>query len=83
MPAEFAVSDAVRAWAAERGLGRLEEHLAAFRLKCAANGYRYVDWDAAFMEAVRKDWAGLGAQGGASGSNQAVVDEFLTARGLK
>ncbi len=30
-----------------------------FKAKCRANGYKYVDWDAAFMEAIRGDWAEL------------------------
>ncbi|MBL6749440.1 MAG: hypothetical protein ISP90_02915 [Nevskia sp.] len=56
---EFSISDRVRAWAQEKGFDRLEEHLEAFKRKCQANGYEYVDWDAAFQEAVRGDWAGL------------------------
>jgi hypothetical protein len=56
---DFAVSDAVKAWALKAGFDRLEEHLDAFKRKAAANGYAYVNWDAAFMEAVREDWAKL------------------------
>ena len=59
MPADFAVSDRVRVWATEKGFDRLDDHLDAFRRKVAANGYTYVDWDSAFMEAVRQDWAKL------------------------
>ena len=55
MPKDFAVSDRVRAWALEKGHDRLDEHLDSFRRKVAARGYRYVDWDAAFMEAIRED----------------------------
>lgn len=57
MPADFGISPAVRAWALEHGFEQLEEHLAAFRVKCAAHGYRYVSWDAAFMQAIRANWA--------------------------
>lgn len=57
MPDDFAVSDAVRAWAEKRGYDALDEHLDAFRRKAKAKGYTYVDWDAAFMEAIREDWA--------------------------
>jgi len=57
LPAEFCVSDRVTAWAAEHGFGQLDEHLEAFKLKAAAKAYTYTDWDAAFMGAIRDDWA--------------------------
>jgi hypothetical protein len=60
IPPDFGVSERVRAWAAEKGFTRLDEHLDAFKRKAAAKAYRYADWDAAFMEAVREDWAKLG-----------------------
>ncbi len=63
MPEGFGVSDRVRAWAAEKGFGQLDEHLDAFRRKVAAKSYTYADWDAAFMEAVREDWAKLRGRG--------------------
>lgn len=56
---DFGVSSGVRAWAAKRGFGDLEAHLEAFALKCAALGYKYLDWDAAFKTAIRDDWAKL------------------------
>lgn len=59
LPPEFGVSDRVRAWANEKGFGQLDQHLDAFRRKATAKGYTYVDWDAAFMEAIREDWAKL------------------------
>lgn len=59
LPENFAVSDRVKAWAKEKGFGRLDEHLDAFLRKVKANGYTYIDWDAAFMEAIREDWAKL------------------------
>lgn len=61
LPADFGISDRVKAWAAEKGHGRLELHLESFKAKCAAHGYTYADWDAAFMEAIRSDWAKLPA----------------------
>ncbi|MFC5524030.1 hypothetical protein [Polaromonas jejuensis] len=69
MPAEFGVSDRVKAWAKEKGFDRLDEHLDAFKRKVAAKGYTNVSWDDAFMEAVREDWAKLRVQstGGAWG----------------
>jgi hypothetical protein len=59
MPKDFGLSDRVKAWAAEKGYALLDKHLEAFKTKVAAKGYTYVDWDAAFMEAVREDWAKL------------------------
>lgn len=59
LPEGFAVSERVRGWATERGYDRLNDHLDCFRRKASANGYTYADWDAAFMEAIREDWAKL------------------------
>ena len=58
IPDDFAVSNAVRDWAKRQGYAEgAEAHLEAFRLKAQANAYRYADWDRAFMEAIRADWA--------------------------
>jgi hypothetical protein len=59
MPEGFGISERVRAWAEEKRYGRLEEHLEAFKAKAQAKGYTYVNWDLAFMEAIREDWAKL------------------------
>lgn len=59
MPDDFGLSDRVKAWAAAKGFDGLDEHLEAFRRKATAHGYTYVNWDDAFMEAVREDWAKL------------------------
>lgn len=61
LPPQFAISPRVRDWASQHGYRRLEDHFAAFSLKAAARGYAYADWDAAFMTAVRDNWAGLTA----------------------
>lgn len=63
-PADFVVDDALREWAKGKGYGRLDEHLEAFRAKCAKAGREYVDWRAAFQEAIREDWAGLRGKNG-------------------
>ena len=57
LPDNFCVSDRVKAWAADHGFGQLDEHLEAFKLKAIAKAYTYTDWDAAFMGAIRDDWA--------------------------
>jgi hypothetical protein len=54
---DFVVSQRVRDWAKQKGFDRLDEHLDAFARKAKMNGYQYLDWDLAFMEAVREDWA--------------------------
>ena len=59
IPPDFRVSDAVSAWALENGFDRLEQRLQHFRDLSIAKGYRYKDWDAAFRNAIRSDWAGL------------------------
>lgn len=59
MPDGFGVSDRVKAWAQSKGFGQLDQHFEAFARKAKANGYTYADWDSAFMEAVREDWAKL------------------------
>ena len=61
LPEDFVISDRVTTWAKQKGHSRLTEHFEAFKSKCRANGYKYVDWDDAFMEAVRADWAKLGS----------------------
>jgi hypothetical protein len=60
VPKGFVVSDQVRHWAAEKGHGRLEERLDHFVGTARAKGYKYVDWDQAFMNAIRDDWAKFG-----------------------
>ena len=60
LPDDFGISDRVKTWAMEKGLTRLDEHLESFKRKALAKGYSYVDWDSAFMEAIREDWAKLG-----------------------
>jgi hypothetical protein len=59
LPRDFQISKRVKDWAKRKGHRHLSEHLESFKAKCQAHDYRYVDWDAAFMEAIRKDWAGI------------------------
>jgi hypothetical protein len=60
LPDDFSMSDAVREWAMAKGYERLAQRLEHFRAYARANGKKYVDWDAAFMNAIRGDWAQLG-----------------------
>lgn len=59
MPANFGLSDAVKAWAAEHGHTDLEAHLDYFKGYVVANGKKYANWDQALMNAIRGDWAKL------------------------
>ena len=56
MPENFAISDRVKAWAEDKGYDGLAEYLEAFVMKVRAGGYRYIDWDDAFMNSIREDW---------------------------
>jgi hypothetical protein len=57
IPKNFAISDAVRKWAKEKGYSNLDRHLENFITACEAKGYTYADWDAAFRGAISKNWA--------------------------
>ena len=61
IPKNFTLSERVRKWAAEKGHDRLEARLEHFIGQAKAKGYKYVDWDSALMNAIRDDWAKLGA----------------------
>lgn len=76
IPADFAVSANVKAWAAEKGITRLDERLEHFVGAAQAKGYEYIDWDAAFMNACRQDWARLGNAVAATSPGLFDVDRF-------
>jgi hypothetical protein len=61
IPADFSISERVRNWAREKGHAQLEQRLEHFVGVARARGYEYVDWDEAFMGAVRDNWAKLAA----------------------
>lgn len=62
IPVDFSVSDRVKKWAEEKGFENLDQHLEHFIGVAKKQGYKYADWDSAFMEAIRKNWAGLQAK---------------------
>jgi len=68
LPEDFGISDPVKSWAKKKGLNHLDEHLEAFKRKCRAKGYKYIDWDAAFMEAIRENWAKIDNGNGNGGA---------------
>lgn len=59
LPKGFKVSESNQKWAKEKGFDRLDEHLEYFVGYALANGKQYVDWDRAFQNAVRGNWARL------------------------
>lgn len=64
LPKDFPISPAVREWASKHGHIQLEKHHAWFMITCAAKGYQYVDWDAAFKKAIAGNWAKVEAPAG-------------------
>lgn len=59
---DFAISENVRKWAEENGHDQLDAHFANFVDSCRAKGYKYIDWDAAFRNAISKNWAKVPAK---------------------
>lgn len=59
IPENFSVSDRVASWAKKNGHSNLDKHLDAFVLACEKHGYKYANWDSAFMTAIRENWAKL------------------------
>ena len=73
IPDDFAISDNVRTWADEHGHDQLEKHLANFIDSCKAKGYKYRDWDAAFRNAISKNWAKLAVTKKSEGDPNEIV----------
>jgi len=59
IPPDFLISERVVTWAASKGYTRLDEHFEHFVSYAKRKGATYVDWDEAFMNAIRNDWAKL------------------------
>jgi hypothetical protein len=74
IPDDFGISEAVSAWATRDGHDRLPERLEHFRGYALANGKTYEDWDRAFMNAIRDDWAKLNGRQRAQFSTQGNAD---------
>ena len=62
IPPDFSISDKVILWAEKNGHTNLQKHFDNFVLKAQAKGYKYVNWDSAFMGAIRDNWAGVQAE---------------------
>jgi hypothetical protein len=57
LPKNFTISDRVISWANEKGYRNLEKHFDHFIMLAQSNNYKYTDWDAAFMRAIKDNWA--------------------------
>lgn len=62
LPENFTVSERVKTWATREGFseGRVAANFSKFVLSARSKDYRYADWDAALMTAIRDDWAKVG-----------------------
>lgn len=57
IPSNFTISERVISWANQNGHRDLQKHLDNFILVAQSNNYKYTDWDAAFMRAIKDNWA--------------------------
>ena len=62
LPEGFGISQRVRDWAAKNNHSNLDTHHENFVLAAQSRGYKYADWDAAFQNAIRNNWAKVTAQ---------------------
>ena len=70
IPENFGISERVQKWADEKKFNRLDEHLENFVGYAKASAKKYADWDQAFMNAIRNNWAKLGNNQATSYQNQ-------------
>lgn len=73
LPDDFQITAWVREWARKKNINHLEQHLEAFKLRAQARGYEYVDWDAAFMTAIREDWGKIRDNGGSESPGAGLI----------
>lgn len=59
LPEDFSLTPELLEWAKEKGYSNLPARLEHFVGYAKANGKRYADWNQAFQNAVRDDWAKL------------------------
>lgn len=59
LPEDFSLTPELLEWAKEKGYSNLPARLEHFVGYAKANGKKYADWNQAFQNAVRDDWAKL------------------------
>lgn len=57
LPQDFCISERVKTWALKNNAFGLQQHFDHFILQAQKQGYKYADWDAALMTAIRDNWA--------------------------
>jgi len=57
IPSDFSITDRVIDWANREGHRELKKHFDNFVLVAQSRNYQYADWDAAFMRAIKDNWA--------------------------
>jgi uncharacterized protein YdaU (DUF1376 family) len=62
IPGDFKISEKVILWAEKNNHTNLQKHFDNFVLSCQARNYKYTNWDAAFMKAIRDNWANVQAE---------------------
>jgi len=62
IPLDFSISEKVILWAEKNNHTNLQKHFDNFVLSCQARNYKYTNWDAAFMKAIKDNWAGVQAE---------------------
>jgi len=75
IPDDFSISESVCEWADKNGHKNLDKHLAHFVNAAKANGYKYLDWDSAFRNAISGNWAKVTA----SVSSDSLTELFARA----
>lgn len=57
IPSDFSISERVVNWANKNAHKNLQKHLDYFVMVCEAKDYKNINWDSAFMLAIRNNWA--------------------------
>lgn len=70
------IPEPVLQWAQAKGFDRLEDHLEHFICYAKASGKLYADWNAALMNAIRKNWADLPANNSVNRHAKPYYDKF-------
>ena len=78
LPPDFCPDAKTLVWYATSGFKEsIEAHADHFKDACSAHPYKYINWQSAFKNAVRKDWAGLRSQKTGSNSSQVSASSIF------
>ncbi len=79
IPEDFKPSERTMEWAKEKGYSNIQDRLDHFVTAAKAKGYTYVDWQAAFQNAVRNDWAKINGSDRPSQPTSQISEMFRRA----